>query len=95
MHTDGQDDVLAAGSGHIVLDLHGNQAVFSSLSYRYPLKILSPRIHEPTVAIAYVLTYGGGLVSGDRIHLRVDVASGASLLLLTQVRSFASANIIR
>lgn len=74
-----------AGSGCITLELHGNHAVFSALSYRYPLKILSPRMHEPAVAIAYILTYGGGLVSGDRIHLSVNVASGTSLMLLTQV----------
>ncbi|EJD04058.1 UreD-domain-containing protein [Fomitiporia mediterranea MF3/22] len=73
-----------AGSGRIGLTLHGRQAVFTELSYRYPLKLLSPRVTEPTVAIAYVLTYGGGLVSGDRTHLHVDVGLGASLLLLTQ-----------
>ncbi|KAH8120217.1 UreD-domain-containing protein [Phellopilus nigrolimitatus] len=74
----------AAGSGRISLNLHGCQAIFSKLSYKYPLKLLSPRVHESSVAIAYVLTYGGGLVSGDRIHLRVDVGAGAALLLLTQ-----------
>ncbi|KAI5123561.1 hypothetical protein M0805_003380 [Coniferiporia weirii] len=74
----------ATGTGRIALALHGRQAVFSELSYRYPLKLLSPRVHEPSVAIAYVLTYGGGLVGGDRIHLQVQVASGAALLLLTQ-----------
>ena len=73
-----------AGVGHIILDLHGNRATFSALSYRYPLKILSPRIHESAVAIAYLLTYGGGLVSGDRIRLNVSVAPETSLLLLTQ-----------
>jgi len=67
-----------------VLDLHGQSAVFSELSYQYPLKLLSPRVHHPAVAIAYILTYGGGLVSGDHIRLDVHVCSGASLLLLTQ-----------
>ena len=86
MHHDQGGRQNKAGAGHIALDLHGDHAVFSALSYRYPLKILSPRIHEPAVAIAYLLTYGGGLVSGDRIDLSVTVASGASLLLLTQVR---------
>ncbi|THH06939.1 hypothetical protein EW145_g3733 [Phellinidium pouzarii] len=79
------DDVdNIAGFGRISLALHGCQAIFSELSYRYPLKLLSPRVSEPSVAIAYVLTYGGGLVSGDRIDLHVKVASGAALLLLTQ-----------
>ena len=74
-----------AGNGKITLNLHGRQAIFSELSYRYPLKLLSPRVPYPSVAIAYVLTYGGGLVSGDRINLRVNVDSGAMLILLTQV----------
>ncbi|TDL28586.1 UreD-domain-containing protein [Rickenella mellea] len=73
-----------AGTGNITLHLHGHQAVFSELSYCYPLKLLSPRIAERAVAIAYVLSYGGGLVGGDRINLRTDVGSGARLLLLTQ-----------
>ena len=76
-----------AGSGRITLNLHGRQAIFSELSYRYPLKLLSPRVQCPSVAIAYVLTYGGGLVSGDRINLHVSVDSNAALVLLTQVNT--------
>lgn len=38
------------------------------------------------VGIAYMLSYGGGLVGGDRIELEVDVGEGAALMLLTQVR---------
>ena len=79
-------NAIAAGSGRIKLALHGRHAVFAQLSYCYPLKLLSPHVSAPSVAIAYILTYGGGLVSGDRIGLQVEVASGASLLLLTQVR---------
>lgn len=81
----------SAGRGRISLHLHGQDAVFSDLSYCYPLKLLSPRVHQPAVAIAYVLSYGGGLVSGDRIHLEVLVRSGTSLLLLTQVSLALSA----
>lgn len=77
---------INAGNGCIRLSLHGHSAIFSELSYRYPLKLLSPRINEPAVAIAYVLTYGGGLISGDRINVKVEVSSGTTLLLLTQVR---------
>ncbi|KAL5534339.1 hypothetical protein ACEPAG_801 [Sanghuangporus baumii] len=73
-----------AGSGRIELVLHGRHAVFLQLSYCYPLKLLSPHVNVPLVAIAYILTYGGGLVSGDRIGLQIEVGSGASLLLLTQ-----------
>lgn len=36
------------------------------------------------IAALYVAGYGGGLVSGDTVHLDVDVGSKALLLLLTQ-----------
>jgi urease accessory protein len=66
-----------------------DEAVFSELSYRYPLKLLSPRTNPAPncvpIAIAYILSYGGGLVSGDQIELDVDVGSNSALMLLTQV----------
>lgn len=79
-----------AGNGRISLSLHGNETVFTELSYQYPLKLLSPRVYNSVIAIAYILSYGGGLVSGDRIKLDVEVLSGAVLLLLTQVRLASS-----
>ncbi|KAJ7487465.1 UreD urease accessory protein-domain-containing protein [Mycena galericulata] len=74
----------AAGSGRITLALHGSDAVFSELSSTYPLKLLSPRIHRVGLAVAYIITYGGGLVSGDCISLSIQVDSGAILVLLSQ-----------
>lgn len=79
----------AHGQGRAVLQaLSESEAVFSALSYRYPLKLLSPRTHSGgslPVGIAYMLSYGGGLVGGDRIELEVDVGEDAALMLLTQV----------
>lgn len=77
--------VLAAGKGRIELQLHGSEAVFAVLSAAYPLKLLSPRTSQERVAIAYALTYGGGLVGGDRINLSVEVHSHTTLVLLSQV----------
>ncbi|KAF8312388.1 UreD-domain-containing protein [Clavulina sp. PMI_390] len=78
----------AHGKGKAVLRSLADEATFSELSYRYPLKLLSPRTHATPsgvpVAIAYMLSYGGGLVSGDSIELDVDVGSNSSLMLLTQ-----------
>lgn len=74
-----------AGVGRIHLSLHSNEAVFAELSYCYPLKLLSPRVLGSRSAIAYMLTYGGGLISGDSVNLSIEVDAGASLLLLTQV----------
>ncbi|KAJ7783654.1 UreD urease accessory protein-domain-containing protein [Mycena maculata] len=76
--------MATAGRGKISLALHGLDAVFSELSSTYPLKLLSPRIQRAGLGVAYIITYGGGLVSGDHVSLSVDVGSGAILLLLSQ-----------
>ncbi|KAL1748546.1 UreD urease accessory protein-domain-containing protein [Schizophyllum fasciatum] len=75
---------LAAGTGRICLSLLDSNAVFSELSAAYPLKLLSPRTSPPNVAVAYVLSYGGGLVGGDRVSLDVSVERDAILVLLSQ-----------
>ncbi|KAF8846261.1 UreD-domain-containing protein [Paxillus ammoniavirescens] len=75
---------LTVGHGRITCSLHGSSVVFSELSSTYPLKLLSPRLAVPAVAIVYVLCYGGGLVGGDHVKLKVDVNGGCKLLLLSQ-----------
>jgi len=72
------------GVGNIVLRVCGSDAVFTELSYTYPLKLLSPRSCQAFVAICYILNYGGGLVGGDSVDMMVDVGPQARLLLLTQ-----------
>ena len=81
MSNTGQD----AGHGKITAQIHNNQVVFPLLSYTYPLKLLSPRMHQEGVAVVYMMTYGGGLVGGDRISLSINVEQGAQLVLLSQV----------
>lgn len=76
---------VGSGVGTINLQSHGSDAVFSELSYSYPLKLLSPRVATLNVGVVYVLTYGGGLVGGDRVKLGVEVGEGARLVMLTQV----------
>lgn len=78
---------IHAGTGRISLSRYGPDAVFSELSSTYPLKLLSPRITHAGVALVYLMTYGGGLVSGDQVTLSVDVSLGATLVLLSQVSS--------
>ncbi|KAF9022504.1 UreD-domain-containing protein [Hymenopellis radicata] len=75
---------LRSGTGRIVVSSHGSRATFSELSSTYPLKLLSPRAFDDSVALVYLLTYGGGLVSGDQVNLVVQVASSAKLVLLSQ-----------
>lgn len=76
---------IDVGGGRIVSRRHGSEVVFSELSSTYPLKLLSPRITHDGVALVYILSYGGGLVGGDRVKLSVDVGSGTNLMLLSQV----------
>ncbi|KAI9632025.1 UreD urease accessory protein-domain-containing protein [Dioszegia hungarica] len=74
------------GSGHLHLS-HPHRARFSSLSASYPLKLLAPDAlssQPPHIAICYTLAYGGGLVAGDVVSLRVEVDAGCGLILLTQ-----------
>ncbi|KAJ3759821.1 UreD urease accessory protein-domain-containing protein [Lentinula raphanica] len=75
---------LQAGGGRITLSSHGGKAWILEFSATYPLKLLSPRLSENDVAIIYVLTYGGGLVGGDCVHLVVNIESDVKLLLLSQ-----------
>ncbi|KAJ6509412.1 UreD urease accessory protein-domain-containing protein [Mycena vitilis] len=73
---------MSTGRGRICLELHGTETVFSELSSAYPLKLLSPRTSG--VGLVYLITYGGGLVSGDSVSLSVDVGARANLALLSQ-----------
>ncbi|KAH7104616.1 UreD-domain-containing protein [Auriculariales sp. MPI-PUGE-AT-0066] len=82
--TDPEYTSTIPGRGRIDLGTSGDDAVFSVLSYSYPLKFLSPRCAHDRVGVAYLLNYGGGLVGGDEIDVDVYVRGGASLLLLTQ-----------
>lgn len=72
------------GSGTLHLEPPGR---FTSLLASYPLKLLSPaRLpSQPTnVGVAYTLAYGGGLVAGDVVSLKVEVGPGCGLVMLTQ-----------
>lgn len=63
-------------------------AQFADLSFVYPLKLLSPTplASSPKgLRTIYVLSYGGGLISGDKVWLNLDIDSRAALLVLTQV----------
>ncbi|KAJ2757348.1 hypothetical protein GGI19_000067 [Coemansia pectinata] len=62
-----------------------------SVSSAYPLKIIAPHagpaaLTDPPLhpAVSYLMSYGGGIVHGDRIHVDVRVGSKCALVLLTQ-----------
>ncbi len=48
-----------------------------------PLRVLTPRNHGDG-AWAFLSSFGGGLLDGDHLDVRVDVAAGASAFLGTQ-----------
>ncbi|KAL9936678.1 hypothetical protein V8E36_004746 [Tilletia maclaganii] len=71
------------------------RAIFSHLEFAFPLKLIHPRTSshnanaqiQPAsnaVAALYIVSYGGGLVSGDQVELDIDVGSACTLLTLTQ-----------
>ncbi|OMP83778.1 putative urease accessory protein ureD-like [Diplodia seriata] len=87
------------GHGSIVLSLlPPSTPVLRTVTYQYPLKLIapepvavapnSPLADEPrtqhVVHTVFVLTYGGGLVAGDAVTLRVALAPATRLCLLTQ-----------
>ncbi|KAK4069784.1 uncharacterized protein Triagg1_6914 [Trichoderma aggressivum f. europaeum] len=74
------------GDGRIVVRLlPAGGSGLETISYQYPLKLISP---SPTVAqksaLVFLLSYGGGLVGGDGVNLAVRVHHGSSLSLVTQ-----------
>lgn len=74
------------GTGHLHLSA-GPRASPSTLLGSYPLKLLAPNPlpSQPShVALVYTLAYGGGLVAGDCVQLRVVIDPGCTLVLLTQ-----------
>ena len=79
----------AAGTGEIILALlpPGRQ-VLQKCTYQYPLKLIAPDPHhsseEKHVTVAFLLTYGGGLVGGDQIKLKVELQDATRLVLVTQ-----------
>jgi urease accessory protein len=56
----------------------------TTLSYTYPLKLISPSHPAQKAILVFLLSYGGGLVSGDAVTLSADVLADARLALVTQ-----------
>src|SRR5687767_5048779 len=76
----------AAGDGKIVAKLlPAGGTGLETMLYQYPLKLISPSSHSDQKSVlAFILSYGGGLVGGDAVNLSVEVHPGAKLSLVTQ-----------
>jgi urease accessory protein len=73
------------GRGDIEVRKFVNYTTISTLSSGYPLRLLPlPTRPQFRAALIFTLTYGGGIVAGDRVDLRVIIRPGAHLALLTQ-----------
>ncbi|KAK1836250.1 urease accessory protein UreD [Podospora conica] len=56
-----------------------------AISYQYPLKLITPsNPTETKSALIFLLSYGGGLVGGDTVHLSIDVEADSKLSIVTQ-----------
>jgi len=76
----------AAGKGSIVVKLLPNgESGLETVTYQYPLKLISPsRSAETRSALVFLLSYGGGLVGGDVVDLSIDIQVDARLSVVTQ-----------
>lgn len=76
----------APGQGHLVVQLLPNGiSGLETVTYQYPLKLISP---SPTATqksiLVFLLTYGGGLVGGDQVQLQITIQPKAKLSMVTQ-----------
>jgi urease accessory protein len=74
---------LCPGAGELRFSQVQDRTVVTRALAVSPLKLLNPR-NAGRSAWAYLATYGGGLLGGDALSLRVTVDSGASALIATQ-----------
>ncbi|KAI0896034.1 UreD-domain-containing protein [Annulohypoxylon nitens] len=74
------------GEGRIVAKLTPNNvSALESMTYQYPLKLISPAsAAEQGSVLVFLLSYGGGIVGGDQINLSIDVQPNARLSIVTQ-----------
>ncbi|KAK1770515.1 putative urease accessory protein [Phialemonium atrogriseum] len=88
------------GHGQIVASLLPNGAPkLETLSYQYPLKLISPtRFFEKQSVLVFLLSYGGGLLGGDSVSLSIEVKERSRLSIVTQghtrIYKSASADIV-
>ncbi|KAJ3181362.1 hypothetical protein HDU85_003676 [Gaertneriomyces sp. JEL0708] len=74
------------GTGHIQVSLSSTSARqhLTHLSSTYPLRLLAPTPTSSHHTTVYILSYGGGYVSGDAITATIHVHQGCALSLLTR-----------
>ncbi|XP_028805195.1 urease accessory protein D [Neltuma alba] len=85
MRKAGDDEEIETGA--VAIENVGGRSTAVRCFSKYPLKFILPRKvgSSKTDAVwIYTLTYGGGIVSGDRISCKLSVGSSCTAVLTTQ-----------
>jgi urease accessory protein len=77
------DPLTRAGRGTIAVESSAGNTYISRIRANSPLKLLTPR-HGSRAAWIIAGSYGGGLLSGDHLHLDVTAGPNSTLFLGTQ-----------
>ncbi|KAF4464424.1 urease accessory [Fusarium albosuccineum] len=74
------------GDGRIVVGLlPAGGSGLETMTYQYPLKLISPAPSTNQLStLVFLLSYGGGLVAGDSVNLSIHVRQQAKLSIATQ-----------
>lgn len=82
---------IGRGTGHGCLSvrLENGRSVVARVRASSPLRFVRPTFPGSQAAAVCLVTFGGGLVDGDRIDLDIEVAAGATLVVFTQATTKA------
>ena len=69
--------------GDVVCERVGSRSVLTRVRSTNPLKLLTPRTNGDAAQVV-LSSYGGGLLGGDHVEVRLDVRPGATLAVTTQ-----------
>lgn len=72
------------GKGILICQCYKNLSKFERIHAQYPLKFIPTTGHAERLAVVYMLSYGGGIISGDTFNIDISVKEDAILLLMTQ-----------
>jgi urease accessory protein len=76
----------SAGRGHLGFARVEGATALVRCHARSPLRVIVPR-HRGRSAWVFLSTFGGGLVTGDRIEIDIDVGPAAAAMVSTQAET--------
>lgn len=72
------------GKGILVCHCYNDRTKFERIHAQYPLKFIPTTGHADRLAVVYMMSYGGGVISGDKFNIDMRIETRALLLLMTQ-----------